>query len=234
MSKQLQIEEIEASKSGNYDEASRLNKAIDKLKKQNIKKALNELSIKHKKENEALEQIYLNEKALIDQEFSERMKSLSLKKEEVDNQINQKQTTLKNVQVTPKSNEGHHVKYSKSFYEYKIQEENLAKSKKYSEAKFVRLKVDKIAQKDIENYKKITENKMKSEENKNKNKLKNEISSLNHKLTLEEQSIKNLWNIALETALKRYKNKKMELENQQQLEVFYNKNENKLNSSKFI
>ena len=43
MSKQLQIEEIEASKSGNYDEASRLNKAIDKLKKQNIKKALNEL-----------------------------------------------------------------------------------------------------------------------------------------------------------------------------------------------
>ena len=50
MSKQLQIEEIEASKSGNYDEASRLNKAIDKLKKKKKKKALNELSNKHKKE----------------------------------------------------------------------------------------------------------------------------------------------------------------------------------------
>lgn len=211
-----------------------MNKAIEKLKKQNLKKSLNELSNKHKKENEAIEQIYINEKAIIDQEFSERMKNLSSKKEEINNNINFKQTSLKKNQETPKSNEIHHVKYSKSFYEYKIQEENLAKSKKYSEAKFVKQKVEKIAQKDIENYKKNSENKIKSEENKNKTKLKNEISSLNHKLTYEEQSLKNSWNLALETALKRYKNKKMELENQQQLEIFYHKNESKLNSSKYF
>jgi len=234
--KDLEIKEKEASKNCNYEEAEALNKKIKHLRDKIKKGKKRDLALKHQQEMENLEALYKKELNDLETEFQEKVNLLDSVKQQNESSLVEKQSTTLEIQQTKLQEKLQNVKLkpSKTFFELKSQESNLARQKNYAEARLIHSKGEEQEQEDIKKFDKNKKDKLDSTSNKFNTLFSYEKSNLKAKYDLEYSELVSQKNISLGVIHKKYKNKKQELETQHKMEEIVIPNDSKFKAGKIF
>ena len=229
----LEIEKAESISAGNYDYTDQINQKISEMKKTLSSERKRQLIIQHGVELDALDNAYKLELEDFNLAWDDKFRGLEEKGRALEETLGLKhEQQMKELYEYLENKLPKNIKYSKAFIDTKNQEENLVKLQRFKEAGALKKRLEELERADTEKFNKDKYEKIKSESVKTANKHTNEKVALRKKIEMEFEVLKKERQFNLEKLLLKYKNRKVELENQQKQELVYLENENLLKKSK--
>lgn len=229
----LEIEKSESIKAENYEYTDQVNQKIDEMKKTLSTERKRQLVIQHGVELDALDNAYKYELEEFNNAWDNKFRSLEEKGRSLEDNLSLKhENGMKELFDYLEKHLPKTAKFSKAYIDTKNQEENLVKLQRFKEASFLKKRLEELEKADTQKFEKDKYDKIKSESAKTANKHTIEKSALRKKIEMEFEVLKKERQYNLEKLLLKYKNRKVELENQQKQELVYLENENLLKKSK--